>query len=155
LPERWAGKVSEQGNSIRVKVGDKPDRETMRAWLEMLLFNKDRITDELLDGRVRLACLPGAVEAQNSYRNYMRRIANEPSLQQWYDISQRLPKVTFPLALFWGKDDCFAPVELAYRIRDALPNLKGFYLVENSGHQVQNDQPEKFNQLVIDFLQAN
>jgi|RhiMethySRZTD1v2_1073278.scaffolds.fasta_scaffold374285_2 pimeloyl-ACP methyl ester carboxylesterase len=149
------GKVSEQGNTARVKVGDKPDRETMRAWLEMLLFNKDRITDELLDGRVRLACLPGAVEAQNSYRNYMRRIANEPSLQQWYDISQRLPKVTFPLALFWGKDDCFAPVELAYRIRDALPNLKGFYLVENSGHQVQNDQPEKFNQLVIDFLQAN
>jgi len=62
--------------------------------------------------------------------------------------------VTFPIALFWGKEDRFAPTELAYRMRDALPNLKGFYLVENAGHQVQNDQPEKFNQLVIDFLKA-
>jgi len=148
------GKVSEQGNTVRVQVGEKPDRESMRAWLEMLLFNKDRITDELLDGRVRLACLPGASEAQQSYRGFSRRIAKDPTLQQWYDISQRLPKVTFPIALFWGKEDRFAPTELAYRMRDALPNLKGFYLVENAGHQVQNDQPEKFNQLVIDFLKA-
>jgi pimeloyl-ACP methyl ester carboxylesterase len=148
------GKVSEQGNTVRVQVGEKPDRESMRAWLEMLLFNKDRITDELLDGRVRLACLPGASEAQQSYRDFLRRIAKDPTLQQWYDISQRLPKVTFPIALFWGKEDRFAPTELAYRMRDALPNLKGFYLVENAGHQVQNDQPEKFNQLVIDFLKA-
>jgi pimeloyl-ACP methyl ester carboxylesterase len=148
------GKVSEQGNTVRVKVGDKPDHDTMRAWLEMLLFNKDRITDELVEGRVRLSRLPGAVEAQKSYRVFSARIRSEPSLQQWYDISHRLPKVSFPVGLIWGKEDRFAPVELAFKLRDALPNLTGFYLVDNAGHQVQNDQPDKFNDLAIEFLKA-
>jgi pimeloyl-ACP methyl ester carboxylesterase len=63
------GQVSEEGAGIRVRVGEKPDNETMRRWLEMLLYNKDRITEELVEARVRLAALPGAVDAQKSYRN--------------------------------------------------------------------------------------
>jgi pimeloyl-ACP methyl ester carboxylesterase len=148
------GQVSEEGAGIRVRVGEKPDNETMRRWLEMLLYNKDRITEELVETRVRLAALPGAVDAQKSYREHSRKVRREPNLQQWYDISRRLPLLTIPLALVWGKEDRFAPIELAFKLRDALPKLKALHLIEHAGHQVQNDQPERFNQLAIDFFKS-
>ena len=146
------GAVSKQGNQVREVVGDLATKETMRDWLEMLLNNKDRITDDLLERRVRVANLPGSMEAQKSYREHMAKIRRDSNLHQWYDISQRLPKVTFPLALVWGKDDRFAPVELAERLRAALPNLDEFHIVDGSGHQVQNDQPEKFNEIALRFF---
>lgn len=146
------GTVSRQGNQVREVVGELATKQTMRDWLEMLLNNKDRITDDLLERRVRVANLPGSMEAQKSYREHMAKIRQDPNLHQWYDISQRLPKVTFPLALVWGKDDRFAPVELAERIRAALPNLTEFHIVDGSGHQVQNDQPEKFNEIALRFF---
>jgi pimeloyl-ACP methyl ester carboxylesterase len=43
-------------------------------------------------------------------------------------------------------------VELAERIRAALPNLTEFHIVDGSGHQVQNDQPEKFNEIALRFF---
>jgi pimeloyl-ACP methyl ester carboxylesterase len=146
------GTVSRQGNEVREVVGEKATRDTMRAWLEMLLYNKDRISDDLLDRRVHVANLPGSMEAQKSYREHMAKIRRDPALNQWYDISQRLPKVNFPLALVWGKEDHFAPIELAERLRAALPNLTEFHFVEKSGHQVQNDQPEKFNEIALQFF---
>jgi pimeloyl-ACP methyl ester carboxylesterase len=55
--------------------------------------------------------------------------------------------------MIWGKEDRFAPIEeLGYPLRDMLPNLRAFHVFEHSGHQVQNDEVEKFNQVVVDFL---
>ena len=102
--------------------------------------------------RVAYGNLPGAIEAQQSYRAHSARIREDPNLQQWFDISARLPKATFPLALVWGKEDQFASPELAAGLKAALPNLTEFHLVEGSGHQVQNDQPEKFNEIAVRFL---
>ena len=48
-----------------------------------------------------------------------------------------------------------APIdELGYPLRNMLPNLRAFHVFEHSGHQVQNDEVEKFNQVVLDFLLA-
>ena len=146
------GTFSKEGGTPRQSVGERSPPEAMRAWLGTLLYNKDRITDELVERRVRLAALPGAAEAQKSYWEHMAKIRVDPNLKQWYDVSQRLPKVTIPLALVWGKEDQFAPVELAHRLREALPNLKEFHLVDKAGHQVQNDQPEKFNEIALQFF---
>jgi pimeloyl-ACP methyl ester carboxylesterase len=146
------GTTSRQGTQVREVVGEKATKETMRDWLSMLLYNKDRINDDLLERRVQVANLPGSMEAQKSYREHMAKIRQDSALYQWYDISHRLPKVKFPLALVWGKNDTFAPVELAEKLRAALPNLEEFHLVEGSGHQVQNDQPEKFNEIALRFL---
>ena len=33
-----------------------------------------------------------------------------------------------------------------------LPNLQAFHVFEHSGHQVQNDETERFNKIVLDFL---
>ena len=146
------GQVSQEGTKVRSVVGDVVTEQTMRDWLGMLINNKERITDQLVKRRVEYGNLPGAVEAQKSYRSHSSRIKTDANLHQYFDISQRLPKVTFPLGLVWGKNDRFAPIELAENIKKALPNLTEFHLVEGSGHQVQNDQPDKFNEIAINFF---
>ena len=65
--------------------------------------------------------------------------------------------MTFPIPtiVIWGKQDRFAPIENGFKLREMPPNLTAFHVFENSGHQVQNDEVEKFNRTVIDFLSAN
>lgn len=146
------GNFSQRGGGVRQTVGETVTEETMRAWLGMLLHNKENITDEIVKSRVRVASLPGSSEAQASYWNHMQKLKDEPNLHQWYDLSHRLPRMTIPLALIWGKNDQFAPVELAERLKAALPNLTELHVVEGSGHQVQNDQPEVFNRIITEFF---
>ena len=124
----------------------------MRDWLGMLNNNKANITDELVKARVYQAKLPGAWEAQQSYRAHLKKLAEDPGSHQWYDLSGRLSRFEKPLALAWGKDDEFAPVELAFNIQKALPNLTEFHLIEGSGHHVQNDQYEFFNNVATKFF---
>ena len=57
--------------------------------------------------------------------------------------------------MIWGKEDRFAPIDLGYELRDLLPNLRAFHVFEKSGHQVQNDEVEKFNKTVLEFLKGN
>ncbi len=146
------GEFSPQGGSVRRKVGEQVTEESMRAWLGMLLFNQANITDELVRGRVRVALLPGTAQAQASYWQHMQKLKVDPNLHQWYDLTHRLPRMTIPMSLIWGKNDRFAPIELAERLRQALPNLTEYHPVEDAGHQVQNDQPEIFNRLTTAFF---
>lgn len=146
------GDISNQGGKVRWRVGETVTEEAMRDWLGMLIYNKENITDELVRARVKLGLLPGAAEAQNSYRQQMKLVKTDPNLRQWYEIGHRLPQVTIPMALIWGANDEFAPVELGHRMRDMLPNLKAFHVVDGAGHQVQNDQPEQFNKLITEFF---
>ncbi len=146
------GEPSRQGWTVRSAVGGTVTAETMRAWLGMLIHNKVNITDAIVDSRVRVALLPGSAEAQASYKRHIQRVKEDANLHQWYDLSHRLPRMTIPMALTWGKNDQFAPIELADRLVKALPNLTEYHPVEGSGHQVQNDQPEIFNRLITDFF---
>lgn len=145
------GSPSEGQRAIR-RFSEEPSRENMRAVLEGLLSNKAGVTDELIDGRFKLATLPGAVEAQRSHRIFRDRLKNDPNLRQQYSLLHRLPQLTIPAIMIWGKEDRFAPIEHGYKLKEMLPNLKAFHVFENSGHQVQNDEIERFNKIVVDFL---
>ena len=119
------------------------------------MSNKAGITDELIEGRFKLATQPGAMRSQKLQQNYRQRLQNDPNLRQQYSMLHRLPELTIPTIMIWGKEDRFAPIdELGYPLRDMLPNLRAFHVFEHSGHQVQNDEVEKFNQVVVDFLLA-
>lgn len=144
-----------EGRGLMRKFDEEPTRENMRAVLEGLVFDKAGVTDELIDGRFELATSPGAREAQQSQRKFRERLRSDPNLKQQYSLLHRLPALTIPTIMIWGKQDRFAPIDIGYKLREMLPNLKSFHVFENSGHQVQNDEVEKFNRTTIDFLTAN
>lgn len=55
-----------------------------------------------------------------------------------------------PTLLVWGKDDKVVPYECAERYEDALPNAS-IRVVEDAGHVVELEQPERLAALVAGF----
>jgi 4,5:9,10-diseco-3-hydroxy-5,9,17-trioxoandrosta-1(10),2-diene-4-oate hydrolase len=127
-------------------------KEKMRALLETLVHQKQNITDELVESRVKAASLPGAMEAQRSHSEFRTRLKDDENLKQLFDLTHRLPRLDLPTCLVWGKQDRFAPVEQAYELKKMLPKLGEFHILENSGHQCQNDEVERFNEIALKFF---
>jgi pimeloyl-ACP methyl ester carboxylesterase len=127
--------------------------EAMRRFLEIIVNDHSRITDEMIQERVRNAALPGHDYVMKSQREYRNRLREDPELQQLFDIRHRLPKIAKPMHVVWGAKDNFAPPQFADELRGVLPNVT-FEIFENSGHQSQSDEPARFNERALQFFTA-
>jgi len=127
--------------------------ESMRAFLQTIVWNKNLITDELVKLRNDCANRPGAEQARKIFQEGQQRLTKDPNLRLKYDMRDTLPKLTIPTICIWGEDDGFAPVELGRQLEKMLPKVK-FHYVAKAGHQVQNDQPQQVSKLIMDFLSA-
>jgi pimeloyl-ACP methyl ester carboxylesterase len=125
-------------------------REAITAFLSAILETPPSEAD--IDERVRLVNLPGAQEAYAALGAFGRR-RREPHLWQAYALEGRLPIVirAVPTLLLWGRKDRFAPVEQALALRELLPEAE-LEILEASGHQAQNDEPDRFVEVVRAFL---
>jgi pimeloyl-ACP methyl ester carboxylesterase len=141
-----------EGMKAMAAMRDGVTAEKMRRFLETLVHDRTHITDELVDDRVRQALLPGAQEAQRSHGAMRARLRTDQNLRQVFDLTHRLPAVTIPMCLVWGQQDRFAPVEQAEALRKLLPNLTELHLLQHSGHQCQNDEVDRFNEIAVRFF---
>jgi pimeloyl-ACP methyl ester carboxylesterase len=144
-----------EGMRAMVAMRDEVTNEKMRRFLETLCHDRSGITDELVESRVQMARLPGAQESQRSHGAVRARLRTDPNLRQLFDLTHRLPAVTVPICLVWGKEDRFAPVDQAYALQKLLPNLRELHVLEKSGHQCQNDEVERFNQIALEFFRGD
>jgi len=88
---------------------------------------------------------PGAMTAAlNYYRQLFRHLP----------ASSRDPRarVTAPTLLIWGEQDIALGIELTTGLEQWVDNLE-IKRIPDSGHWVQQEQPEKVNQYMLDFLQ--
>jgi pimeloyl-ACP methyl ester carboxylesterase len=125
--------------------------ESMRAFLETIVWNKSLITDELVKLRNEYANRPGAEHARKIFQQGQQRLTKDPNLRLKYDMRHTLPELTIPTIFIWGEDDQFAPVEQGRRLEKMLPQVI-FHYVAQAAHQVQNDQPGVVSKLIMDFL---
>ncbi len=126
--------------------------EGMRRFLQVIVNDHSKITDELIAERVSMAALPGHDFAQKSQREFRTKLKSDPNERQRFDIRHRLPMATVPMIMVWGAKDTFAPPEFSDRLQEMLPNVE-FVVLEHSGHQAQNDEHERFNEIAIEFFQ--
>lgn len=68
------------------------------------------------------------------------------------DVTEALSKIAAPTLLVWGAQDKLVPVEVGEAVRQVLPGAR-LEVISGAGHVIMWDQPEQFNQLVLDFLQ--
>ena len=123
----------------------------MRDFMEMIVNDHSKITDELIADRVAMAALPGhdrVQKLQSQYRNSLKGNSNE---WQRFELKYRLPQLTIPMHMVWGAKDAFAPPEFSDELVKMLPNIT-FEKLENSGHQAQNDESDRFNAIAIAFF---
>ncbi|MFX0592773.1 alpha/beta fold hydrolase [Melissospora conviva] len=68
-----------------------------------------------------------------------------------YDLKPKLPAITCPTLVTVGRHDWRTPVEASQVIADLVPDAE-LVVFEKSGHSPQLEEPEKFQQVVRDFL---
>jgi len=67
---------------------------------------------------------------------------------------QKVGKESYPVALFWGKDDHTVPVSCANLAKDAIPRAE-LYLFEGCGHAPQIEKKEELLKALFEFLNKN
>jgi len=66
-------------------------------------------------------------------------------------LGGRLARVQTPTLILWGDADRWIPVGVGARFTRELPRSE-FVIVERSGHNPQEESPDRVNQLLLDFL---
>ena len=89
---------------------------------------------------------PGAIKAALSY--YRQLFWRLPFSFRSYDA-----QISAPTLLIWGEQDIALGIELTTGLELCVSNIQ-IKRIPDSGHWVQQEQPEKVNQYMLDFLQS-
>jgi pimeloyl-ACP methyl ester carboxylesterase len=104
--------------------------------------------DELAAAFIHKRDLPGHPEA---FAKVMRHMTN-PLTRQRYNTLRRLPFISVPTLVLWGRDDPVnALEEVGMPTARGIPNAK-LIVYDNTGHGVPAEQPARFAEDVIEFL---
>jgi len=68
-----------------------------------------------------------------------------------HNMANELPKMNIPTCLIWGQNDTITPPDVAEEFKELLPDAE-LYWIDKCGHAAMMEHPEKFNELVEDFL---
>ena len=146
-PERIGG--SDRLPTWRLQLSEDPSPEWRRRFLEAIVCDPSKITDEVLDLRHEMANLPGIRESRAAFDAYRLRMQDSPKLARRFSLASSLPRAGFPLRLVWGAKDRFAPVEMGEELAAVL-DLE--LTVLDAGHQAQTDQPELVNRILTEHF---
>lgn len=125
---------------------------SMRRMMEAIILDPAKVTDDLVQMRTLAANRNAEHYGPNMKRFHAprdgRADANEEARLR---TRGRLDEVTLPGIYLYGREDVLHTVDAGYVQEEALPNIQFFY-PEDAGHQGQTDQPEIFNQTILEFF---
>ena len=111
-----------------------------------LAIDKTAFTEDDISAYRDAAAKPGAITAMlNYYRNIFS--GSRGSERSWSVLPM-------PTLMIWGEEDTALGKELTYGTEDYVEQLTLHY-IPNCSHWVQQEQPQKVNQYMRDFLDAN
>lgn len=147
------GIKSPQTEGMRARRAYDGSRESMRRFLETVVWDKALVTDELVALHNAAASRPGIVQAYKVFQEGMQRLTQDPNLRLKYELQHTLPRLTIPAIFIWGEEDRFAPVATGRQLEKLLPNIS-FHYLPKAGHQLASDQPELVSKLIIEFFMS-
>jgi pimeloyl-ACP methyl ester carboxylesterase len=108
------------------------------------LVQTDRITPALIDAYER----PFAgIEGRRAYLRAARALRTE-------DLSTRMEEIErldTPTLIVWGENDVFQPLRYGQRLAAAMPNAC-LAILDQAGHFLPEDAPERLVRQILDFL---
>ncbi|WP_246281539.1 alpha/beta fold hydrolase [Fodinicola acaciae] len=125
-------------------LGD-PSRERMVTWLRTMVYDHGRITDQLIDERMRNATADGAVGRMQAIFGSM--FGNQTSPPLW----TRATTIATPTLLLWGRDDRMLPYDQAHFATRWLPDVE-LHTFARCGHWIQVERKSDFERVVTEFL---
>ncbi len=121
--------------------------QTLAGQLKMAVFNKSRMSGELLQHY--LAPIVGVV-GQPAF--YQHQIAHYDA-RYTEDFAQRLPELRLPVQILWGENDEWQPVSYAYRLQSDIPGAR-LQVIPQAGHFLMEDAPERVAQQLVTFIHS-
>jgi pimeloyl-ACP methyl ester carboxylesterase len=89
-------------------------------------------------------------EITKSIPKCMRIVAIAKSAQR-NNMAEEIPNISTPTLLVWGLNDTITPPVVAYEFNRLIPN-SNLKFIDKCCHAPMMEHPEKFNELVEDFL---
>lgn len=133
--------------------GSGPSREKMETFLrKYLVFNPDAITEDIISERFNASIDPEVVAnpplRRPSGPGALRTLAKMDLLRH-----PNISRLQTPTLVLWGAEDKVNRPRGGELLRRRLP-VCDLYLVPQTGHWVQWEQPQLFNEMATSFLQG-
>ena len=114
-------------------------------------YIKERVAYTFYDPEVATKELVDEVfETTNSIQKCLRIVAIAKSAQR-HNMAEEIPNITAPTLLVWGLNDTITPPLVAHEFNRLIPNSE-LKFIDKCSHAPMMEHPEKFNELVEDFL---
>src|SRR6266702_4443239 len=114
-----------------------------RAMLRGSAVQKDAFPREVTAKYQEAMSKPGSVTAALKYYRQLFRHPRGPA--------ERISRISLPTLLIWGEQDIALGIELTYGLEQWVDNIQ-VKRIPDSGHWVQQEQPNKVNQVMLAFL---
>jgi pimeloyl-ACP methyl ester carboxylesterase len=115
-----------------------------REYLEKLYYDRSFITNELVEYNL-------IMRLRSAYTIESMQVAGDRGLGGLTEAEVRGIKV--PVLLVWGANDKISPPANADRLHSVLMNSRTV-LIDKAGHYPFLEHPDRFNQVVMEFLKA-
>ena len=119
-----------------------PTQDGAKTAFQMMAGINKEIDSDTINGFIQRMTLPNAKMA---FMSTMLGVRNSAPL------SERLARISVPTLVVWGKHDTLIPITYS---KDYVSSIKNCQLVEmeSSGHTPYVEEPEKFSEIVLRFL---
>jgi pimeloyl-ACP methyl ester carboxylesterase len=123
-----------------------PSRSSLKMLCQHAVYNRQIMTDEMVEEFYQMAILPGA---SASMLNLGR--ANFNLWGQFDRFSDRLATIDTPTLIIWGRQDPMVPLAQGQNAARIMPNAR-LEIIEECGHWSPIEHPDLFNRLGLEFL---
>ncbi len=117
------------------------DRTFIRERAALTFFDPAHATDDLIE----------EIYAVVNDRARALRLIRMARAVQAETVTDRLPHITAPTLLVWGREDVITPPDVAETFACHLPNAE-LHFIDACGHAPMIERPEAFNAFLLDFL---
>lgn len=131
--------------------GEGPSREKLAAFIRTyLVYDGAAVPDELIELRYQASIDPEVI-AHPPLRPPSGPNAERTLQRMDLTLDSRLEQVANPTLILWGRDDKVNRPVGGPMLLNAMPNAE-LVMTSRTGHWMQWERAELFNQLVTDFL---
>ncbi|MHB8067227.1 MAG: alpha/beta fold hydrolase [Desulfobaccales bacterium] len=115
--------------------------------LRKCYFNRDKITDEMIDTYAYYGSMPGASEAVRQTAVQIMPANMEAMIAQY-------KTVRVPTLIIWGQEDQVVPLEVGRNFKRDIPDAE-LVILPRCGHIPQEEEPLETRRLIQDFLKKH
>ena len=121
-----------------------PDVQGAKNAFQMMAGPAKQVNQKIVEEFVKRMKLPNAKMA---FMSTLLGLKNAELL------SKSLKKISIPTLIIWGENDPVIPIKYADEFLSCMQECR-FYMMDNCGHTPYVDDPTKFAELVLDFLES-